>query len=49
MYVSKCWWLEPNVWVGGKGSCAVCPHTPEELLSTRESFKRQSDVTLSSP
>ena len=23
----KCWWLlkiEPNAWVGGKGSCAVC-------------------------
>ena len=24
---AKCWWLlkiEPNVWAGGKGSCAVC-------------------------
>ena len=24
---AKCWWLlkiEPNAWVGGKGSCAVC-------------------------
>ena len=24
---AKCWWLlkiEPNVWVGSKGSCAVC-------------------------
>ena len=25
--MAKCWWLlkiEPNVWAGGKGSCAVC-------------------------
>ena len=25
--MAKCWWLlkiEPNAWVGGKGSCAVC-------------------------
>ena len=21
---AKCWWLEPNAWAGGKGSCAVC-------------------------
>ena len=21
---AKCWWLQPNAWAGGKGSCAVC-------------------------